>query len=59
MNIGQYNVKKVTRVFVNIANGNMWKRITGKMLPKSPLNPKIYENYEIHGLNYMMMDWMI
>jgi len=44
-NLGKYNVKKVTRVFVNIANGNMWKKITGKILPKSPLNPQIYKNY--------------
>merc|ERR1712154_300087 len=44
-NLGKYNVKKVTRVFVNIANGNMWKKITGKVLPKSPLNPQIYKNY--------------
>ena len=44
-NLGKYNVKKVTRVFVNIANGNMWKKITGKVLPASPLNPQIYKNY--------------
>mmetsp|Transcript_53785 Transcript_53785/g.48386 ORF Transcript_53785/g.48386 Transcript_53785/m.48386 type:complete len:280 (-) Transcript_53785:17-856(-) len=45
INIGQYNVKKVTRVFVNIANGNMWKAITGRKLPESPLNPQIYKSY--------------
>merc|ERR1712129_356670 len=44
-NLGMYNVKKVTRVFVNIANGNMWNKITGKILPKSPLNPLIYKSY--------------
>ena len=42
-NINMYNLKKVTRVFVNIANGNMWKAITGKTLPDSPLNPQIYK----------------
>merc|ERR1712129_174083 len=35
----------VTRVFVNIANGNMWKGITGNKLPKSPVNPQIYKSY--------------
>merc|ERR1712154_87420 len=44
-NLGRYNMKKVTRVFVNIANGNMWNKITSKVLPKSPLNPQIYKNY--------------
>eukprot|EP01083_Nonionella_stella_P255913 877764_1 len=44
-NMMRYNVKKVTRVFVNIANGNMWNTITDKILPKSPLNPQIYKNY--------------
>ena len=44
-NMNRYNVKKVTRVFVNIANGNLWKSITGKILPKSPLNPQIYKEY--------------
>jgi len=44
-NVGRYNVKKATRVFVNLANGNMWRRITGKELPESPLNPQIYKNY--------------
>ena len=44
-NINMYNLKKVTRVFVNIANGNMWKSITGKELPDSPLNPQIYKQY--------------
>ena len=45
INLNQYNVKKVTRVFVNIANGNMWKSITNKILPESPLNPQIYKKY--------------
>merc|ERR1719410_174309 len=44
-NLNMYNTKKVTRVFVNIANGNMWQKITGKQLPESPLNPRIYKNY--------------
>ena len=44
-NLNLYNTKKVTRVFVNIANGNMWHKITGKELPESPLNPKMYEMY--------------
>merc|ERR1712087_224354 len=44
-NLGQYNAKKVTRVFVNIANGNMWTGITGKKLPESPLNPQLYKSY--------------
>ena len=44
-NINMYNLKKVTRVFVNIANGNMWKSITGKVLPDSPLNPQIYKQF--------------
>jgi len=44
-NLNKYNLKKVTRVFVNIANGNMWKSITGKTLPESPLNPRIYSTY--------------
>jgi len=44
-NIGRYNVKKSTRVFVNIANGNMWQSITGQPLPDSPLNPQVYKAY--------------
>ena len=44
-NLNLYNPKKVTRVFVNIANGNMWKSITNNELPKSPLNPQIYKQY--------------
>merc|ERR1712130_291580 len=44
-NINMYNTKKVTRVFVNIANGNMWRKITGNELPESPLNPKMYKQY--------------
>merc|ERR1711902_110254 len=40
-----YNIKKVTRVFVNIANGTMWNKITNKELPESPLNPQIYKTY--------------
>ena len=31
-----YNVKKVTRVFVNIGNGNMWRATANKELPESP-----------------------
>ena len=45
-NINMYDTKKVTRVFVNIANGNMWQRITGNELPESPLNPKMYEAFD-------------
>ena len=45
-NINMYNLKKVTRVFVNIANGNMWRKITGNELPESPINPKMYKMYE-------------
>ena len=45
VNLNLYNTKKVTRVFVNIANGNMWHKITGKELPESPLNPKMYKMY--------------
>ena len=44
-NFDMYNVKKVTRVFVNIANGNMWKAITNKELPTAPLEPEIYKEY--------------
>lgn len=44
-NINMYDTKKVTRVFVNIANGNMWHKITGDELPESPLNPKMYSQY--------------
>ena len=44
-NLNQYNLKKVTRVFVNIANGNLWRAITNKELPESPLNPQIYKSY--------------
>merc|ERR1712190_311965 len=44
-NINMYNLKKVTRVFVNIANGNMWRKITGNALPESPINPKMYKMY--------------
>eukprot|EP01083_Nonionella_stella_P295347 1003770_1 len=44
-NMARYNLKKVTTVFVNIANGNRWKTITDKILPKSPLNQQIYKNY--------------
>ena len=44
-NINMYNLKKVTRVFVNIANGNMWQKITGQELPDSPANPTMYKKY--------------
>jgi len=44
-NFNRYNIKKVTRVFVNIANGTMWNKITNKELPESPLNPQIYKTY--------------
>merc|ERR1712087_676588 len=44
-NFDMYNTKRVTRVFVNIANGNMWQKITGQELPESPLNPKMYKMY--------------
>jgi len=44
-NMNQYNLRKVTRVFVNIANGNMWKAITKRTLPKSPITPQVYKQY--------------
>ena len=44
-NLNMYNVKKATRVFVNIANGNLWRSITNKELPESPLNPQIYKSF--------------
>ena len=39
-NIDFYNIKRVTRLFVNICNGTMWQAITGKKLPPSPLTPQ-------------------
>jgi len=44
-NFNWYDLSKCTRVFVNIANGNMWRSITGEELPESPLNPKMYSQY--------------
>ena len=41
-NFNMYNIKKVTRVFVNVANRNLWKSITKTNLPESPLSPQIY-----------------
>ena len=45
ININFYNIKQVTRIFVNIANGTMWEAITGKELPESPLTPQLYKDY--------------
>ena len=39
-NIDFYNVKRVTRLFVNICNGTMYQAITGKKLQQSSLSPR-------------------
>eukprot|EP00483_Globobulimina_turgida_P005980 UN05990 len=44
-NIAMYNKKKVQRIFINIANSEMWQLITNRNMPPSPLNPTMYKNY--------------
>ena len=44
-NINKYNIKRTTKVFINIANGVMWKNITNKALPASPLDANVYKQY--------------
>ena len=44
-NMGMYNKKKVQRIFINIANSEMWQAITNKEMPPSPLNPFTYKLY--------------
>eukprot|EP01084_Bolivina_argentea_P192315 330197_1 len=42
-NILKYNRKRVTSVFINIANSVQWKQITKKQLLPSPIDPLIYK----------------
>eukprot|EP00486_Rosalina_sp_Unknown_P008957 CAMPEP_0201593030 /NCGR_PEP_ID=MMETSP0190_2-20130828/190759_1 /ASSEMBLY_ACC=CAM_ASM_000263 /TAXON_ID=37353 /ORGANISM="Rosalina sp." /LENGTH=352 /DNA_ID=CAMNT_0048052061 /DNA_START=82 /DNA_END=1141 /DNA_ORIENTATION=- len=44
-NMNMYNKKKVQRIFINIANSEMWQTITQKEMPPSPLNPFTYKLY--------------
>eukprot|EP01084_Bolivina_argentea_P255511 429778_1 len=43
--VSKYNHRCVTRIYVNIVNGLMWKQITGKELPKTDINVDIYKQY--------------
>ena len=45
--VHKYNPKRITRIFVNIANAEMWKQITGKDLPPSPITKDVYVNQGI------------
>ena len=37
--------KNIKRIFINIANGVMWNKITGKGIPESPITMHIYKRF--------------
>ena len=43
VNVSRYNPRSVTRVYVHIVNGYMWKKITGNELPQTEIDRGVYK----------------